>query len=109
MKKIITGLLLYFFVVVCEAASIGYAIPTSLLQESNVLHVEFAPDAPKTGLPSCASRTYIDLSTDAGKTRAAIAIAAFNEGREVYVYIADGLTTCSWSSSVPNNWIRVRR
>jgi hypothetical protein len=109
MKKLVAGVFCCLLSANTHAASFGYAIPSSLLQESNVLHVEFDSNAPRSGLPSCATRTYIDLSTDAGKVRAEMVIAAFNQGREVFAVIADGLTSCSWSSSVPNRYIRVRR
>jgi len=91
-----------------NAANIGWAIPKSVLQEGNVLHVEFEPSAPKQGLPSCATRTYFDITTEAGKVRASIALTAFASNKEVYAHIQDGLTNCGWASSVPNLWIRVR-
>ena len=113
MKKIIVGCAIVFinsatFISNASAASFGYAVPISVLQESNVLHVEFDAAAPRSGLPSCASRTYIDLTTNGGKVRASLALTAFAAGKEVFFYISDGITSCQWSSSVPNNWLRVR-
>ncbi len=90
------------------SASIGWAVPISVLQEQDVLHVEFAPNAPKSGLPSCATRTFINVTTDAGKVRASLALAAFAAQKEVYVYLEDNITSCRWSSSVPSTWIRVK-
>lgn len=90
------------------AASFGWAVPISMLQEANVLHVEFAATAARSGLPSCASRTYIDLTTDAGKVRASLALTAFAAGKEVFFSMSDDIVGCQWSSSVPNNWLKVR-
>ena len=90
------------------AASFGWAVPTSILQENVVLHIEFDTTATRNGLPSCATRTYIDITTEAGKVRASLALTAFAAGKEVYFYINDGITNCTWSSSVPNKWLKVR-
>ena len=108
MNKLIIFTCLFTITSIANAASFGWAVPSSVLQESNVLHVEFAPTATRSGLPECASRTYIDLSTDVGKVRASLALTAFAAGKEMFFYISDGLTSCQWSTSVPNNWLRVR-
>ena len=86
----------------------GWAVPTSLLQEGDVLQVEFSDSAPRQGLPSCATRTFIDLTTDGGKVRASLVLAAYAAQHEVYAKINDGLTTCRFASSVENTWIRIR-
>ena len=109
MKKIILLLLLFLIWEQTNAASFGWAVPVGVLQESTVLHVHFDSNVPRSGLPECATRTYIDLTTEAGRVRASLAIAAFAAGKEVFFYIEDGLTSCGWSSSVPNRWLSVRR
>ncbi len=78
------------------------------MQESDVLHVEFDGTAARRGLPDCATRTYIDLTTDHGRVRASLALTAFAAGKEVYFSINDNISSCQWSSSVPNNWLRVK-
>jgi len=108
MKKVILVIGMAIFLSNTNAASFGWAVPKSVLQESNVLHVEFDATATRSGLPGCATRTYIDLTTEAGKVRASLALTAFAAGKEVFFYISDGMASCQWSSSVPNNWLRVR-
>lgn len=113
MKKIMMGSTFVFlglavFMNNVSAASFGWAIPKGVLQEANVLHVEFDTSAIRSGLPACATRTYIDITTDAGKVRASLALTAFAAGKEVYFYISDGIVNCEWSSSIPNKWLRVR-
>jgi len=107
-EKIILFLGLAILSTSTSAANFGWAVPKSMLQESTVLHVEFDATAVRSGLPDCASRTFIDVTTEAGKVRASLALTAFAAGKEVFFYISDGITNCQWSSSVPNNWLRVK-
>ncbi|MAY39871.1 MAG: hypothetical protein CMN82_13810 [Spongiibacter sp.] len=92
-----------------NAASFGWAVPKSVLQEAGILHVEFGTAAPRTGLPGCAVRTFIDVSTDAGRMRASLALTAFAAKKEVWVEVDDEITGCQWGTSVPNKWIRARQ
>ncbi|GLQ72947.1 hypothetical protein [Vibrio penaeicida] len=83
------------------AASMGPGVPTRLTPEGNVLHVHM-DGAPKSGLPSCARRVYIDLTTEAGRAHASVAIAAFMGGKKVTFILADNIGHCNWGSSVPH-------
>ena len=103
----------FLFFLTCSdlvsAANFGWAIPKSVLQEAEVLHVEFGAAAPRTGLPDCAVRTFIDISTDAGRVRASLALTAFAAKKEVWVEVGDEVVGCRWGTSVPNKWIRARQ
>jgi len=93
---------LLMFSGVAYSAQMGPLVPTQLISEGNVLHVHM-DGAYKTGLPECAYRSYIDITTDAGKVKASIVMAAFMGGKKITLYMRDGIDRCDWGSSVPND------
>ena len=84
------------------AAQMGPLVPSQLTPEGNILHVHM-DGAAKVGLPECASRAYFDITTDAGKVKASIVLAAFMGGKKITLYMRDGIESCDWGSSVPND------
>ena len=94
------SLLLLSIAPVSFSATMGPSIPTLLLQERNVLHVHMPSNTQKVGLPSCATRVNIDLSTEAGKMQASMALSAYMGGKKVRFDIRDGKTSCQWVSSI---------
>ena len=101
--KFTVTLILLSTSIISQAAYIGPAVPSRLTQESNILHVHFPASAAKYGLPECATRVYIDISTDAGKMRASMALSAFMAKKKLRLMVLDGKTSCQWSSSVKND------
>ena len=80
----------------------GPGKPIRLTQEANILHVHMPSNVAKNGLPSCATRVYIDLSTEAGKMRASMALAAYMGNKKV-TFIMTDKTSCLYGSSVAND------
>lgn len=103
MFKVALLFLISFTPVLANAGYIGPAVPSRLTQESNILHVHMPATAAKWGLPDCATRVYIDITTDAGKMRASMALSAFMAKKRIRLMVLDGKTSCQWSSSVKND------
>jgi len=98
------SLLLLLIAPASFSATMGPSVPTLLLQEGNVLHVHMPSNTQKSGVPSCASRVYIDLSTEAGKMQASMALSAYMGGKKVKFAIRDGKASCDWGSSIRSDY-----
>ena len=106
--KVFLLISLLFIARVPFAGTYGPAVPVAMLQEAGVVHVHMPSNAPRSGIPGCASRVYIDLSTDAGRFRASMAMTALVSGKTVKFVIPSTATSCQWSSSIPNSYMSIQ-